>query len=41
MPKALICNHTDIWFGQCMEMMVAFWRVAESEAAVAAQDAGR
>ena len=29
-PGALIRNHGDIWSQQCMEMMVAFWRMAES-----------
>lgn len=40
-PKPLIRNHGDIWSQQCMEMMVALWRMAESEAAVAAHDTGR
>ena len=28
-PKALIRNHGDIWSQQCMEMMVALWRIAD------------
>ncbi len=31
-PKALIRNHGDIWSQQCMEMMVALWRMAENTA---------
>ena len=30
-PKPLIRNHGDIWSQQCMEMMVALWRMAETE----------
>jgi hypothetical protein len=30
-PKAIIRNHGDIWSQQCMEMMVALWRMVEVE----------